>query len=160
MSMDEGGRKAMTESFGDTPVCIDAAGVSLARRPRLYWCDWELLPGRGVVLQPPVGSGSAQYRTIELKAEVNTRQFLLAGCQRTSQEPLPTFTTSRPRGNPGRKPAGLATLDEEERKSWEPPTSIRRRTLSRSLVVAYGCPTSSRERSSWFSKGLHLPVHG
>ena len=57
MSMDEGDGKVMTESFGDTPVCIDAAGVLLARRPRLYWCDWELLPGRGVVLQPPMGSG-------------------------------------------------------------------------------------------------------
>ena len=39
MSMDEGDRKVMTESFGDVPVSIDAAGVSLARRPRLYWCD-------------------------------------------------------------------------------------------------------------------------
>ena len=24
------------------PVVIDAMGVSLARRPRLYWVDWEL----------------------------------------------------------------------------------------------------------------------
>ena len=58
MSMDEGDRKVMTESFGDVPVSIDA--VSLARRPRLYWCDWELLPGRGAVIQPAVGSGSKQ----------------------------------------------------------------------------------------------------
>ena len=58
MSMDEGDRKIMTESFGDIPVSVDAAGVSLARRPRLYWCDWELLPGRGAVIQPAVGSGS------------------------------------------------------------------------------------------------------
>ena len=135
MSMDECDREVMTKSFGDIPVCIDAAGVSLARRPRLYWCDWELLPGRGVVIQPPIGAGSAQYRTIELKAEVKEELFLEAGCQRTSCEPLPTFTTSRPRDNPGRKPAGLSTLNEEERKSWEedryrfPPYQYQKKNL-------------------------------
>ena len=119
MSMDEGDRKIMTESFGDIPVSVDAAGVSLARRPRLYWCDWELLPGRGVVVQPPVGSGSARYKTVELHAQVKADLFLMDGRQRTSPGPLPTFTTSRPRENPGRKPAGLDTLDEEERQAWE-----------------------------------------
>ena len=159
MSMDECDRKVMTESFGDTPACIDAAGVSLARRPRLYWCDWELLPGRGVVIQPPMGSGSAQYRTVELKAEVKEEFFLEAGCQRTSREPLPTFTTSRPRENPGRKPAGLSTLNEEERRSWEedhyrfPPTSTRRRTSFRSREAAYVSQLSMREKWSWGFQG-------
>ena len=50
-----------------------------------------------------------------MKAEL----FLMDGCQRTSPGPLPTFTTSRPRDNPGRKPAGLDTLDEEERQAWK-----------------------------------------
>ena len=45
-SMDDKDRTIMTEDYGDYPVMIDAAGVSLARRPRLYWCDWELLQGR------------------------------------------------------------------------------------------------------------------
>ena len=46
-SMDDSDRSVMTEDFGDYPSMIDAAGVSLARRPRLYWFDWDLLPGRG-----------------------------------------------------------------------------------------------------------------
>ena len=66
---------------------------------------------------------------------MKTEQFLLGWCQRTSQEPLLTFTTSRPRDNPGRKPAGLATLDEEERQSWEqdrhrfPPYQYQKKNL-------------------------------
>ena len=119
MSMDEKDRKVMTASFGDTPVSIDASGVSLARRPRLYWCNWELLPGRGVVLQPPIGSGSSQYRPVELQAQVKPERFLREGCQRTSSTPLPTFTTSRPRDSPGRRPAGLDLLSEDERRAWE-----------------------------------------
>ena len=119
MSMDDKDRKVMTASFGDTPVSIDASGVSLARRPRLYWCNWELLPGRGVVLQPPIGSGSTQYRPVELQAQVKPERFLREGCQRTSSTPLPTFTTSRPRDSPGRRPAGLDLLSEDERRAWE-----------------------------------------
>lgn len=40
----------MSEAFGAVPYKIDASGLSLARRPRLYWCDWELLPMEGVTI--------------------------------------------------------------------------------------------------------------
>lgn len=36
-SMDQSDRHTMSSSFGRLPWAIDAAGVSLARRPRLYW---------------------------------------------------------------------------------------------------------------------------
>lgn len=35
--MDEKDRQAMSEEVGLLPWAIDAVGVSLARRPRLYW---------------------------------------------------------------------------------------------------------------------------
>ena len=50
-SMDIADRKVMSEAVGIVPYRIDAAGVSLAHRPRLYWCDWELLEMEGVTLQ-------------------------------------------------------------------------------------------------------------
>lgn len=40
----------MSEAFGAVPYKIDASGLSLAQRPRLYWCDWELLPMEGVTI--------------------------------------------------------------------------------------------------------------
>eukprot|EP00435_Cladocopium_sp_Y103_P010521 s2009_g2.t1 len=42
-SMDKADQDVMTDSFGSEPWHIDAEGVSLAHRPRLYWLDWELL---------------------------------------------------------------------------------------------------------------------
>ena len=50
-SMDKEDRILMSKAVGEIPVRIDAAGVALAHRPRLYWCDWELLSMEGVEYQ-------------------------------------------------------------------------------------------------------------
>eukprot|EP00438_Fugacium_kawagutii_P025094 Skav213443 [mRNA] locus=scaffold837:212799:217106:- [translate_table: standard] len=42
-SMSEEDEGIMSDAFGSCPFFVDASGVSLARRPRLYWIDWELL---------------------------------------------------------------------------------------------------------------------
>ena len=41
-SMDYEDCRLMNEAYEEEPWFIDAAGVSLARRPRLYWISWEL----------------------------------------------------------------------------------------------------------------------
>ena len=47
------------------------------------------------------------------------RCFLEKGWSRTSQKPLPTFTTSRPSSKPLRRPAGLKDCNEEELQRWK-----------------------------------------
>lgn len=47
-SMDAQDQAVMSSSFGTEPWHIDAAGVSLAHRQRLYWVDWELYEAPGV----------------------------------------------------------------------------------------------------------------
>ena len=118
-SMDRKDREVTSQDFGDTPVKIEASGVSLARRPRLYWLDWELRSGPGVRMHPKVDQGMAAFQEVELIAEVNPNDFLSAGCVKVSEEPFPTFTTARPRTHPGRRPAGLEKLSPEEKESWE-----------------------------------------
>lgn len=63
-SMDEQDRCVMSESFGDSANNIDASGVSLARRPRLYWCDWELSGGDGVQVGAWQGHGAGAMRKV------------------------------------------------------------------------------------------------
>lgn len=109
----------MSADFGDLPVKIDASGVSLARRPRLYWVDWELRPGPGVRFHPMEGRGKAAFREVELSAQVEAKDFLTPGSSKVSAEPFPTFTTSRPRTHPGRRPAGLDKLTPQEKEAWE-----------------------------------------
>ena len=118
-SMDSQDRKVMTRSFGDLPVQLDASGVSLARRPRLYWFDWDLKSGPGVSVGPLEGSGDSAFRKVELQAEVTPQSYLQPGCSKVSTEPFPTFTTSRPRDYAGRRPAGLDRLNPQERLWWE-----------------------------------------
>lgn len=47
-SMDGCDRATMSEGEGSLPWHVDAVGVSLARRPRLYWISWDLEEGDGV----------------------------------------------------------------------------------------------------------------
>ena len=57
-SMDSSDRAVMSEAFGCQACAIDAHGVSLARRPRLYWITWELEDGPGAqVVQPTDANG-------------------------------------------------------------------------------------------------------
>ena len=49
--MDSGDCLAMNEAYGVEPWVVDAQGISLARRPRLYWMDWEVMPQEGIAVE-------------------------------------------------------------------------------------------------------------
>ena len=68
---------------------------------------------------PRVDQGMASYYEIELHSVIDPKDFLEPGCVKASEEPFPTFTTSRPRSWPGRRPAGLEELKPEEKAAWE-----------------------------------------
>ena len=114
-SMDEADEKVMSESVGKQPTMIDAAGVSLAHRPRLYWCNWELLEGEGVTFHHTPSGRSA----VKLQAALNPVDYLTPGWRLKEDKKLPTFTTSRPRTSPGYKPAGLSQCQTHELRRWE-----------------------------------------
>lgn len=118
-SMDVEDRTVMSEELGLIPYMVDAGQLSLARRPRLYWCDWEMLSQDGVSYVPSEHAGFAQYIKVEFKVEVEPRDYLLPGWKQCEAGVLPTFTTSRPRDHPGRGPAGLDRCLPHEVKKWE-----------------------------------------
>ena len=114
-SMDIVDQDHMSEAFGGQPVYIDAAGVSLARRPRLYWVDWELFPSDDAHFGfTPIGR-----RSVELKATLDPNLFLEEGWSMKEEHKFPTFTTSRPRDKPGFKPAGIHQCCQHEKSRWE-----------------------------------------
>lgn len=104
----------MSRSFGEKPVYIDAAGVSLARRPRLYWIDWEVCssPEAHCTVTP---SGR---KAVELKAQLDPSMFCENGWTVAEGQKLCTFTTSRPMERPGYKPAGIQNCTEEDFERW------------------------------------------
>lgn len=118
-SMDEADRSVMTEAFGVLPWALDAADVSLAHRPRLYWLTWEVQASDSVEVTPPEHSGNSAVGKIRLHAIVDPKQYLVPGWTKCSDLHFPTFTTSRPRNFPGRRPAGLDKLNSSERMQWE-----------------------------------------
>ena len=113
-SMDAADRQTMTDDFGETPCKIDAVHLCLARRPRLYWVDWELQEGPGAIFSSPAPG----RQVAKLHGDFKSGDYLLPGWQKCSTEPFPTFTTSRPRDTPGYKPAGVHNCSDRERQRW------------------------------------------
>ena len=113
-SMDPSDLKIMSDAIGSVPWRLDAGDLGLARRPRLYWIDWELLPAHGVILKFSEDRG---YHEASLESQVNDTDFLEPGWR--AQGKLPTFTTSRPALSPGRKPAGINTCGPSDLQRWK-----------------------------------------
>lgn len=117
-SMDTSDINRMSLDYGNGPYLIDAKDFGLARRPRLYWFDWELLPEQGVDVGFIDDDGRRNF-VVSTQCEVNEQDYLTPGWHRVVAEPLPTFTTSRCRESPGRRPAGLYLCQSHEITRWK-----------------------------------------
>ena len=113
-SMDVQDQTLMTKSFGSEPWYIDAACVSLAHRPRLYWVDWELFEAPAVCF----GTTPTGRQSVSLTVQLDCKQFLTPGWRKVEEGAFPTFTTSRPRASAGYKPAGIHQCTVAEKERW------------------------------------------
>ena len=118
-SMDYDDCHTMSTAYGCDPWFIDAAGISLAHRPRLYWNSWELLGATGVEILLGSEGRLPLKGEVRLHANVLPEDFLEPGTWVQGQKKLPTFTTSRPSAEPLRRPAGLKDCLEHERERWK-----------------------------------------
>ena len=118
-SMDKVDCLAMNQAYGMEPWVVDAHGISLARRPRLYWMDWEMGPQEGVAVAQGRIRGLPVQGNIQLHGQVDDADYLEPGWRRVKPSgSFPTFTTARPSDTPGRKPAGLALCPPEALNRW------------------------------------------
>eukprot|EP00438_Fugacium_kawagutii_P029401 Skav223382 [mRNA] locus=scaffold2634:238975:242134:+ [translate_table: standard] len=113
-SMDLQDEEVMSQDYGDHPYYIDSSDVSPARRPRLYWIDWELLAKPDLSFDV-LASGRTK---VSMKCSFKVEDYLLPGWEKHSPGAFPTFTTARPRDSPGYKPAGLHQCDESDLSMW------------------------------------------
>ena len=113
-SMSDHDRYLMSSEIALEPWKIDSKGLTLCRRPRLYWVTWELLQQEGVTFAEKEG----EVREVVFDSVVNAKDSLEPGWSMAGDY-LPTFTTARPSPVPGRKPAGLHTLTAEEEEKWK-----------------------------------------
>ena len=118
-SMDGKDREIMSQEIGTTPLAIDSSGVTLCRRPRLYWISWTLEAHMGGKVEEVRGLGWERVDHVSLTTPHTSEELLEAGWRLEEAKPLPTFTTSRPRSHPGRRPAGLEHCAPHERQRWE-----------------------------------------
>ena len=116
-SMDEIDCQVMSDDFGSTPWSCDAGHLTWCNRPRLYWLTWELLSGPGAEVLP---QEDAPRDKVVLKSSQPVPDVCKAGWLKVDEaRAFPTFTTSRPRSKPGRKPAGIFQCDDEDIQRWQ-----------------------------------------
>lgn len=83
--------------------------------PRFYWLTWSLEDGRGYTLDD-----TGEVTQLHLEASLPLSEMLKTGWLKVDPDQLfPTFTTGRPSGTPGRKPAGIRSCNQEELQRWE-----------------------------------------
>lgn len=115
-SMDVQDRDIMSESIGQAPYLCNAGTFTWCNRQRLYWQDWEVsqeLSNAGT------GPGDWSPREVTLEGEQNIEKVIRSGWLKVDpQQPFPTFTTSRPREKPGRKPAGIQSCTNQDLQRW------------------------------------------
>eukprot|EP00435_Cladocopium_sp_Y103_P048031 s1613_g14.t1 len=117
-SMDAEDCVHMNDGYDSAPWFIDAAGIGLAHRPRLYWIDWEVHEEEGVTILYGSDGKLPIVGEIQLKADVRHHAFLEKGVKLPERGKLPTFTTARPSARPLRKPAGLNQCQSHELDRW------------------------------------------
>ena len=93
------------------------------RRPRLYWCDWEVLEQSRVTVKE-----SAEWKTLQLESpQVKVKNFLKPGeGVSESFKAFPCFMQSIPRKAPPFRPAGIDSCEQEDLDRWK--------------AAAYRCP--------------------
>ena len=91
-SMDETDRCIMSEHMGFCPYLVDAEGISICRRPRLYWVSWELRPAPGITFVEHHSPGWGSFTEVKLTHNIEVEDFLREGwhwVRRANCQPLP-----------------------------------------------------------------------
>lgn len=115
-SMDQKDRDVMSEAIGMRPLSCNAGTFTWCQRPRLYWVDWEI---DNEYTQEPELSGEWSPVQVTLTGTQDITEVTRRGWLKVDpDQPFPTFTTSRPQGKPGRKPAGLQSCSEQDLRRW------------------------------------------
>ena len=119
-SMSGEDREVMSQGVATQCYRIDSFGLTLCHRPRLYWPTWELVsePTQGAIVNPPKTADWTEAGDVTFFAVPDQGSFLEPGWRLADEWGLPTFTTSRPRELPGRRPAGLHSCAEHELQRW------------------------------------------
>ena len=159
-SMDFDDCQVMNEAYEELPWFIDSVGISLCRRPRIYWVSWELLEGDGTAFQWGSTGQLPIQGEILLKADLNRKLYLEPGWEAPEQG-LPTFTTARPSPTPHRRPAGLKQCQPHEVERWKgdrhkyPPYQYKDENCMRSARGVHRTPSiAEREAILGFPIGF------
>ena len=114
-SMTKHNRAEFSTTLNVTPVMLDSKFVSWCRRPRLFWCNWDVAArGQEVLIAQ---DGYREWRLPGLQPEAGS--WLDPLCRQGEDCLMPTLTRALPRKTPPREPAGLHSASPEAIARWQ-----------------------------------------
>ena len=118
-SMNEGDRAAYTRGAKILPYLVESSGMSLCRRPRLYWFNWTVGAQEGCEIFPPSTAQATDYGEIWFEANVKVENYLRPGWKPVRPDrPFSTFTAAQPSRAPRFAPAGLSSTTTVDQEKW------------------------------------------
>ena len=120
-NLDRVARCRFSKSVGLLPYLFDSKGVSLCKRPRLWWFDWNIQQQEGLDIFPPSSIDPSDYGVVEARGQVDPSGLLSPGWKMTnSAQRFSTFTPSQPKAlRPGNKPPGWHGCSLPDLQKWE-----------------------------------------
>ena len=114
-SMTEHNRNQFSAELQVKPYLIDSKHFSWCKRPRLFWCSWNLTAADKEDL---IDHGSyIEWKGPDLRPA--EKHWVDLGCNHSGSGLLPTLTRALPRRTPPRDPAGLSQATSQAVKRWQ-----------------------------------------
>ena len=117
-SMSEEDRRIYTQSSNVLPYKSDAAYLSLCRRPRFWWFNWQITSGEGIEIFLPQSSSPVDYGELRFHHDCQPKDYLRPGWKMAAAGKFFTFTTAQPSKVLRFKPAGLTNATDRDLEAW------------------------------------------
>ena len=113
-SMTPENRVTFNDVLGIKPYLVDAINFTYCRRPRLYWCSWDLSTHFASIID------RGDFWEVYVKCKKPPAQFWVdqGSFWDPNQGFVPTLTRALPSANPPRSPAGIATASQKAIERW------------------------------------------
>ena len=120
-SMQAVARDVITAWRGVLPYKCCPSGKFPVRRPRFYWCDWEVPEQEGIQIK----KGEDFYKISLTGKALSVKNYLPPHLKvLPGFKAFPCFMQALPRRRPPLRPAGIDTCDDEALRRWEKIVSL------------------------------------
>ena len=106
---------AFSDSLGVRPYLVDAQHLTYCRRPRYFWCSWDLVSNT----RQNIRDCGSHWEVVPLAEKLPYNRWVDAGWEPPESGMLYTFTPALPQERRPSTPAGCKNASPKAKERWE-----------------------------------------